>query len=94
RMSLAAIVRVTGVSSQWLQTYVNKKLVLSGVEVYEETPQDVNVKKKIPGKLTIRLVASFKIKLLMIRICFLLFKTNILLYFELNQYKNEKIYDQ
>ena len=39
RLSLAAIVRITGVSAQWLQTYVNKK--------YAEIPREVNVKKNL-----------------------------------------------
>jgi len=45
RLSLAAIVRITGVSAQWLQTYVNKK--------YREIPREVNIKKKSKGRLTI-----------------------------------------
>ena len=45
RLSLAAIVRVTGVSAQWLQTYVNTK--------YEQIPKEVKVGKKIPGNLSI-----------------------------------------
>ena len=39
RLSLAAIVRITGVSAQWLQTYVNKK--------YREIPREVNIKKNL-----------------------------------------------
>lgn len=39
RLSLAAIVRITEVSAQWLQTYVNKK--------YSEIYQKVNVKKNL-----------------------------------------------
>jgi transposase len=38
RLSLAGIARVTGVSEQWLQTYVNAK--------YKATPRQVEVKKK------------------------------------------------
>ena len=37
RIPLAGIVRVTGVSAKWLQTYVNEK--------YENTPRQVEVKK-------------------------------------------------
>lgn len=46
KISLAGIVRATGVSSQWLQYYVNKKLGAVKQEV------EVNSKKK--GKLTIQ----------------------------------------
>ena len=45
RLALAGIVRVTGVSAKWLQTYVNKK--------YAEIPKQVSVTKKPKGKLTI-----------------------------------------
>jgi len=45
RLSLAGICRVTGVSSSWLQKYVNKK--------YAEIEQEVNITKKSQGKLTI-----------------------------------------
>jgi len=45
RLPLAAIARVTGVSEQWLQSYVNKK--------YEEIPKEVEVSKKSKGRLTI-----------------------------------------
>ena len=38
RISLAGIARVTGVSERWLQSYVNEK--------YEETPRQIEVKKK------------------------------------------------
>lgn len=41
RLSLAGITRVTGVSEQWLQTYVNTK--------YEATPQQVEVEEKKKG---------------------------------------------
>lgn len=41
RLSLAGITRVTGVSEQWLQTYVNAK--------YEATPQQVEVEEKKRG---------------------------------------------
>ena len=37
RISLAGIVRVTGVSARWLQNYVNRK--------YEAVPRQVEVKK-------------------------------------------------
>lgn len=47
RLSLAAIVRITGVSARWLQSYVNQK--------YEEVPQEVEVTQKKLGKLTIQL---------------------------------------
>ena len=47
RLALAAIVRVTGVSARWLQIYVNEK--------YENTPQEVEVTLKKPGKLTVQL---------------------------------------
>ena len=46
-LSLAAIVRITGVSARWLQNYVNQK--------YEEVPQEVEVTQKKLGKLTIQL---------------------------------------
>ena len=45
RLSLEAIVRVTGVSSKWLQDYVNEK--------YAQISQEVSVSKKPQGKLTI-----------------------------------------
>ena len=45
RLSLAGIARVTGVSERWLQTYVNEK--------YAHIPRQVDVKKKVPGRLTI-----------------------------------------
>ena len=45
RLSLAGIVRVTGVSSDWLQHYVNKK--------YEQTLREVTVTKKSKRRLTI-----------------------------------------
>lgn len=38
RLSLAAIVRITGVSPRWLQYYVNQK--------YEQTPKQVEVTQK------------------------------------------------
>jgi transposase-like protein len=41
RLSLAGITRVTGVSEQWLQTYVNAK--------YEATPRQVEVEEKKRG---------------------------------------------
>jgi AraC-like DNA-binding protein len=41
RLSLAGIARVTGVSEQWLQTYVNAK--------YETTPRAVQVCAKKRG---------------------------------------------
>ena len=47
RMSLAAIVRVTGVSAPWLQNYVNRK--------YQEIPQQVQVTSKKKGKIKIQL---------------------------------------
>ncbi|MBE9053506.1 IS1 family transposase [Nostocales cyanobacterium LEGE 11386] len=47
RLSLAAIVRVTGVSLRWLQYYVNQK--------YYQVPKSVEVTKKNPGKLIIQL---------------------------------------
>ena len=47
RLSLAAIVRITGVSARWVQSYVNQK--------YEEVPQEVEVTQKKLGKLTIQL---------------------------------------
>lgn len=37
RLSLAAIVRVTGVSERWLQSYVNQKYYLTPKQV--EVPQ-------------------------------------------------------
>ena len=46
-LSLAAIVRVTGVSARWLQNYVHEK--------YENTPQEVEVTPKKLGNLTIQL---------------------------------------
>jgi hypothetical protein len=46
KISLAGIVRATGVSSRWLQYYVNKKL---GV-----VKREVEVKSKKKGKLTIQ----------------------------------------
>lgn len=45
RLPLAAIARVTGVSEQWLQSYVNKK--------YEEVKKEVEVSRKSKGRLTI-----------------------------------------
>jgi insertion element IS1 protein InsB len=45
RIPLAGIARVTGVSERWLQSYVNAK--------YENTPRQVEVKKKTQGRLTI-----------------------------------------
>ena len=47
RLSLAAIVRITGVSARWVQSYVNQK--------YEEVPQEVEVTQKKLGKLTVQL---------------------------------------
>ena len=47
RLSLAAIVRITGVSARWLQSYVNQK--------YKMISQEVEVTKKKLGKLTIQL---------------------------------------
>jgi insertion element IS1 protein InsB len=47
RLSLAAIVRITGVSARWLQIYVNQK--------YEQVSQEVEVTQKKLGKLTIQL---------------------------------------
>lgn len=41
RLSLAGITRVTGVSEQWLQTYINAK--------YEATPRQVEVEEKKRG---------------------------------------------
>ncbi len=38
RLSLAGITRITGVSEQWLQTYVNKK--------YKMTPQQIKIEEK------------------------------------------------
>jgi hypothetical protein len=46
KISLAGIVRATGVSERWLQYYVNKKL--GGVK------REVEVKSKKKGKLTIQ----------------------------------------
>jgi len=46
KMSLAGIVRATGVSSRWLQYYVNKKL--------GAVKREVEVKSKKKGKLTIQ----------------------------------------
>jgi insertion element IS1 protein InsB len=46
-LSLAAIVRITGVSARWLQSYVNQK--------YEQISQKVEVTQKKVGKLTIQL---------------------------------------
>ena len=45
RMSLAGIVRVTGVSATWLQNYVNEK--------YEKIPREVSVIQKPKRRLTI-----------------------------------------
>lgn len=45
KLPLAAIARVTGVSEQWLQSYVNKK--------YEEVKREVEISKKSQGRLTI-----------------------------------------
>lgn len=47
RLSLAAIVRITGVSARWLQSYVNQK--------YENVAKQVEVTQKKVGKLTIQL---------------------------------------
>ena len=47
RLARSAIVRITGVSARWLQSYVNRK--------YENTPQQLEVKEKKKGKLTIQL---------------------------------------
>jgi hypothetical protein len=46
KISLAGIVRATGVSSRWLQYYVNKKL--------GAVKKEVEVKSKKKGKLTIQ----------------------------------------
>jgi hypothetical protein len=46
KISLARIVRATGVLSPWLQYYVNKKLVA--------VKKEVEVKSKKKGKLTIQ----------------------------------------
>src|ERR687885_1964797 len=46
KISLAGIVRATGVSSRWLQYYVNKKL--------GAVKREVEVKSKKKGKLTIQ----------------------------------------
>jgi hypothetical protein len=46
KISLAGIVRATGVSERWLQYYVNKKL--------EAVKREVEVKSKKKGKLTIQ----------------------------------------
>ena len=46
KIPLAGIARVTGVSERWLQDYVNAK--------YAQVPQQVNVKKKTKGRLTIQ----------------------------------------
>lgn len=45
KLPLSAIARVTGVSEQWLQSYVNKK--------YEEVKTEVEDSKKSKGRLTI-----------------------------------------
>ena len=45
RISLAGISRVTGVSETWLQDYVNTK--------YSNTPREVDVSSKKPGKIEI-----------------------------------------
>ena len=45
RVSLAGILRVTGVSNRWLQSYVNDK--------YDNIPQPVIVSKNRYGRLTI-----------------------------------------
>ena len=47
RLSLVAIVRITGVLARWLQSYVNQK--------YKLISQEVEVKPKKLGKLTIQL---------------------------------------
>ncbi|NES05413.1 MAG: IS1 family transposase [Okeania sp. SIO2F4] len=47
RLAAAAIARITGVSERWLQIYVNQK--------YDEVPQQVEVRKKKFGKLTIQM---------------------------------------
>ena len=46
KISLAGIARVTGVSSEWLRNYVNKK--------YESVPRQIHVKSKKKGRLTIQ----------------------------------------
>jgi len=46
RISLAGIVRVTGVSERWLQDCVNQK--------YENIPQKIEVSEKPKGKITIQ----------------------------------------
>ena len=46
KISLAGIVRATGVSKRWLQTYVNKK--------YKEVPKEVVVRDKPKGSLTVQ----------------------------------------
>jgi transposase-like protein len=45
RMALEAITRVTGVSSTWLQKYVNEK--------YKQIPRQVQITKKSKRRLTI-----------------------------------------
>jgi insertion element IS1 protein InsB len=45
KLPLSAIARVTGVSEQWLQSYVNKK--------YDNIAKKVEVSKKSKGRLTI-----------------------------------------
>jgi insertion element IS1 protein InsB len=45
RLALAAISRVTNVSENWIQHYVNKK--------YKQIPQQLNVGKKKKGRLTL-----------------------------------------
>lgn len=47
RLALAAIARVTGVSERWLQMYVNQK--------YYQTPKQVELTQKKPGKLRLQL---------------------------------------
>ncbi|WP_448270395.1 IS1 family transposase [Nostoc sp. DSM 114159] len=47
RVSLAAIARVTGVSTRWLQYYVNQK--------YYQVPKIVEVTKKNPGRLILQI---------------------------------------
>jgi IS1 family transposase len=49
RLSLRAIVRVTGVSLRWLQYYVNQN------QKYYQVPKNVEVTKKKPGRLTIQI---------------------------------------
>ena len=46
KIPLAGIARITGISEVWLQKYVNRK--------YESIPQEVQVKEKEPGRLTIQ----------------------------------------